>query len=97
MLFNYACEACGERLDKDFRIGKAPKTVACSCGKRAKRVYESMSFVLKGGNWPGKFRKFNAEMTERNEKAGRRMRKEHTPPVNLAAYDYGDGDVRGVG
>jgi hypothetical protein len=36
-----------------------------------------------------------SEMTKRNKQAGERM-KGRTPPVSLAAYDYGNGDVREV-
>jgi len=96
MLFTYECKSCGG-LERDFPIGKAPRKVKCKCGAPAKRTYESMSFVLKGGGWPGKSGSFNREMTQRNESAGRKMRKEHGDgPMKLVAHDYGDGDVREV-
>lgn len=93
MTFEYRCEKCGI-IEKDFPIGKADGEVPCDCGATAKRHYGSMSFVLKGGGWPGKSISMNREMTSRNEAAGRRMRKEHTPGMKPVAYDYGGGDVR---
>jgi len=96
MIFGYECEDCGG-FDRDFPIGKAPREVTCDCGKVAKRTYESCSFILKGGGWPSKKESFNKEMTQRNEAAGRRMKKEHGDgPVKLVAHDYGNGDIREV-
>ena len=96
MLFSYGCEECGG-FDRDFPIGKAPRGVTCDCGKVAKRTYDGMSFILKGGGWPSKKGSFNKEMTARNERANSRMRKEHGKgPVRTVAHDYGDGDIREV-
>lgn len=55
MIYGYSCP-CGEKIDAWFEMGKAPKTVKCSCGKRAKRDYTASrgGFLLKGGGWPGK-------------------------------------------
>jgi predicted nucleic acid-binding Zn ribbon protein len=61
-------------FEKDFRIGKAEAEVPCECGESAKRFFGEMSFVLKGGGWPGRSNRMNSEMTSRNEKAGERMR-----------------------
>ena len=98
MQFEYKCEECKIIFSKDFRIGQAEKLVDCpDCGNNeCKRHYGQMSFILKGGGWPGKSERLNNEMTARNEAAGHRMRKEHKPPVNLKALDYGNGDVREV-
>ena len=94
MLFQYKCQSCEHIFDKDFRIGQADAEVPCEeCKKVAKRFYGSMSFVLKGPGWPGRTGTMNREMTKRNEAAGKRMRKEHTP-MKTVAYDYGNGDVR---
>ena len=97
MLYGYSCEDCDVGLDYFFPIGKAPDRVDCpDCGdKRAKRLF-CTSFDLSSGGFPSRDGKFNREMTERNERAGKRMRKEHTPPVKTVAHDYGNGDVREV-
>lgn len=95
MRFEYVCRACEILFERDFRIGNAEKEVPCpECEKPCKRHYGNMSFILKGGGWPGRTGRLNREMTSRNEAAGRRMRKEHTPGVKTVAYDYGNGDVR---
>jgi putative FmdB family regulatory protein len=98
MLFDYKCSECNIIYEADFPIGKAEKTIEClECGKQAKRLFTSCNFVLKGGGWPGKKISFNKEMTERNNRAGRNMRKEHGDgPVKTVAHDYGNGDVREV-
>lgn len=98
MLFDYKCSDCEEQFEMSFPIGKAEDEVECpSCKKTAKRIFTSCNFVLKGGGWPSKAGSFNKEMTERNERAGRRMRKEHGDgPVRTVAHDYGNGDVREV-
>lgn len=96
MLFDYSCKSCGEVLEKDFPIGEAPSSIECECGERAKRSF-GCSFILKGGGWPSKFHRFNKEMTERNEAAGRRMRKEHGDgPLKQVAWDHGNGDIREI-
>lgn len=98
MQFDYKCPECSMVFEMTFPIGKAEETVKCpECGESAKRAFTSCSFILKGGGWPGKAGSFNAEMTERNEAAGKRMRKEHGDgPVRTVAHDYGNGDVREV-
>lgn len=98
MLYDYRCSECGAVFEEDFPLGKAEKEAPCpGCGSKAKRAFTSCNFILKGGGWPSKKNRFNKEMTERNERAGRRMRKEHGKgPVRTVAHDYGDGDVREV-
>ena len=98
MKYEYACHACEAIIEEEFRIGQAAETVACpGCGNECKRHYGSCNFILMGGGWPGKKNSFNKEMTERNEAAGRRMRKEHgSGPVKTVAHDYGNGDIREV-
>lgn len=97
MIFTYRCKECGKGIEADFRIGKAPSEIGCECGAYAKRSYESMSFVLKGGGWPSQGSRLNTEMTKRNEAAGRRQGKEWgSGPVKTVAHDYGNGDVREV-
>jgi hypothetical protein len=89
---------CELHFERDFRIGKADSIVKCpECDSDAKRIFTSCSFILKGGGWPSKSGSFNKEMTERNERAGKRMRKEHGDgPLRTVAHDYGNGDVREV-
>jgi putative FmdB family regulatory protein len=95
MQYGYVCSECGTGTEVDFPMGKAERTVKCACGAKAKRVFTNAGFILKGGYWPSKNMKFNREMTEKNEKAGERMRA-NKPPLTLAAHDYGGGDVREV-
>jgi len=79
-LFDYKCESCGEVLERDFPVGKAPQTIKCSCGESAGRFYGSVSFVLKGSGWPSQTHRRKAEGLAANEAAGRRMRKSHSSP-----------------
>ena len=96
MTYEYRCRDCNKDIEKDFPIGKADGEVPCpSCGDMAQRAFNSMSFILKGGGWPGKSNRMNGEMTARNKRAGERMRG-NKPGVELVAYDYGDGDIRDV-
>jgi putative FmdB family regulatory protein len=98
MIYEYKCFGCEIIFEKSYPIGKAEDKVSCpKCDNEAKRAFTSCSFILKGGGWPSKKASFNKEMTERNEQAGRRMRKEHGDgPVRTVAHDYGNGDVREV-
>jgi putative FmdB family regulatory protein len=98
MLYDYRCPECEAVFELNFPVGKAEQEAECpECGGQAKRAFTSCNFILKGGGWPSKKGRFNKEMTERNERAGRRMRKEHGDgPVRTVAHDYGDGDVREV-
>lgn len=96
MLFQYLCRECEVIVERDFRVGNADPEVVCpECKGVCSRHYGSMTFILKGGGWPGKTQKLNQEMTSKNEAAGRRMRGQ-TPGMRTVAYDYGDGDVRDV-
>jgi len=94
MLFPYQCVKCGRQFDGDWPIGKAPRTVPCpSCGGVGKRVYAGLSLGVRVvGGTP---RAFGERMKSRNLEAGERM-KGRKPPVRVAAYDYGKGDVREV-
>jgi hypothetical protein len=37
--YRYECDACNKQVNKDFRMGKAPPKVRCSCGSVANRFY----------------------------------------------------------
>ena len=93
MLYEYQCEKCQERLEEDFHMGKAPRTVKCRCGAAAKRVYSSFALSINGGI--NRKNTFGEDMKKRNQKAARRQ-KGQKAPVKTIAYDYGNGDVRGV-
>ena len=96
MLFPYQCEKCGNKLDGDFPIGKAPRSMPCTCGANAKRVYSGVSIAVSvHGVSSGRKMTFGEEMKQRNASAGKRM-KGHKPPVKLVGYDYGDGKVKEV-
>jgi putative FmdB family regulatory protein len=97
MTYEYRCAACGGNSEREFPIGKAEREVPCpACGGVARKLVSKSGLVFKGGGWPSKSVSLNAEMTRRNEEAGRRMRKEHKPGMRLAALDHGGGDVREV-
>ncbi len=93
MLYEYQCEECKERVEKDLSIGKAPRTVKCRCGATAKRVYNSFALSINGSI--DRKMGFGEELKKRNERAAKRMRG-NTPNVKTVAYDYGNGDVREV-
>jgi len=78
MIFQYVCNRCQKVHESTHRIGKAPREISCpDCGEKCERFYGEMNFILKGsaGSWPSKGKKFNREMTKRNEEAGKKMRK----------------------
>ena len=96
MKYEYSCPSCSQVFDGNFPMGTASATVVCPrCKKQAHRYFGGMSFVLKGGGFPSQSMKFNKEMTEKNAKAGRRM-KDNVPGLRRVATDYGNGDIRPV-
>jgi len=79
--YEYKCQGCGKHIEAAFPMGEAAKTITCKgCGGTAVRFFGQMNFVLKGGGWPSRFATFNSEMTQRNERAGQRMRRERVAP-----------------
>jgi len=95
MFYEFECESCDARVDRQFRMGAAPNAVKCdNCGKRAVRVYSSFALSVDGAI--DRKSTFGESMRKRNEKAAHRM-KGKPPPVRTVAYDHGNGDVRGVG
>lgn len=85
MLFAFSCEKCGNRVESDYRIGQAPRTVPCpKCGGTARRLYEACAFVLNGSGWPSKAIRTKGQQTRANEAAGERMRREHKAPKLVA-------------
>jgi len=97
MLYEYFCEKCDKVFDHDFKMGEAPETAPCKCGKQAARYYGKVGFILKGGGWPSKKSKFNAEQTRKNKDAGRRMHKNRsgTSP-KIVAHDFGGGKIKEI-
>jgi len=97
MIYEYQCKTCSTVFERDFPMGKAEPQVACECGADAKRKFSVGCLQVNGAGNPSNADAFNREMTARNERAGKRMRKEHGDGgVRLAALDYGNGDVREV-
>lgn len=96
-MYEFKCESCGQVIQENHPIGKAPSKLSCAgCGGSCERVW-SCNFVLVGGGWPGKSSKMKSDMTDRNDRAGRRMRKERSGTApKLVAHDFGGGDVREV-
>jgi len=91
MVYEYQCEKCKEITEKDFSMGKAPRSVKCGCGARAKRVYNSFALSINGGI--DRKSTFGEEMKKRNEKAAHRQQGQKAP-VRTVAHDYGNGDIR---
>jgi len=38
MIYQYECD-CGEKIDREFSMGKALQSIKCKCGKKAYRSY----------------------------------------------------------
>jgi hypothetical protein len=94
MLFPFQCEKCGKKMDEDFPIGKAPRSVRCSCGGTCRRVYAGTSLSIRvSGRTSGST--FGEQQRQKNLQASHRM-KGRKPPVRTVAYDYGNGDMREV-
>ena len=52
--YEYAC-SCGKRTIVEQSIHENTKeTVKCSCGKKAKRVFNTFAAVFNGTGWAGK-------------------------------------------
>ena len=94
MLYEYQCEECKERVEKDLSIGKAPRTVKCRCGATAKRVYNSFALSINGSI--DRKISFGEELKKQNKRAAHRQRGRKAP-VTTIAYDYGNGRVEEVG
>jgi len=91
MLYEYECEACGVITEQSSPMGKAPKTVKCSCGKKAVRVFSTPIIGIEGR--VNKVGGFGEEMKKRNQAAARRQQG-NKAPVRTIAHDYGGGDIR---
>lgn len=51
-IYEYRCEACGQRFERWQKISEPPATTCAACGKRrARRLISATSFVLKGTGW----------------------------------------------
>jgi len=96
MFFPYECQKCGKRFDGEFPIGQAPRGTRCpACKGIGRRVYEGTSIMLKTNGDNGGISRsssFGEQMKVRNAEAGRRMRKNRTPP-KLLGYSHTDGRV----
>lgn len=51
-IYEYQCEACGQRLEALQKISDAPLTECPECGKPAlRKLISAAGFRLKGGGW----------------------------------------------
>ncbi|HWP94755.1 MAG TPA: zinc ribbon domain-containing protein [Gammaproteobacteria bacterium] len=51
-LYEYACEACGERHEALQKVADAPLTDCPACGQPSlRRLISAAGFRLKGGGW----------------------------------------------
>lgn len=95
MQFPYECQKCHKRQEQAYGIGKAPRTVSCSCGGIAKRIYETTGLVFMVGGNPIRKSTFGESLKKRNMNASSKLHGKK-PPVRVTAYDYGNGDIRDV-
>ena len=86
MIFPYECQKCNKRQEQVYGIGKAPRTVPCSCGGVAKRIYETTGLVFMVGGKPIRKSTFGESLKKKNLDAAYRM-KGKKPPVRLVGYD----------
>ena len=54
--YEFICSECGTILDENHTMGKCPDETTCSCGKRAKRMYEAPEHYWKNCTWPGGYK-----------------------------------------
>lgn len=53
-VYEYQCEACGERYEAKHSINADPETKCVVCGEeRLRRLISASSFLLKGAGWFG--------------------------------------------
>lgn len=94
MFYEFECRACNTKAEQEFRMGKAPKSVKCGrCGGQAKRIFST--FALSIGGAINRKSTFGESMRNLNQKAAHRM-KGRERPARITAYDYGNGDIRGI-
>jgi len=93
MFYDFQCSKCGKCIERQFRMADVPRTVECSCGSTAKRVYNGFALDMNGGL--NRTSGFGESIKKKNDEAAKRMRG-NAPPVKTIAYDYGGGDIRGV-
>lgn len=71
MIFCYKCISCGNKLELNFPVGRAPKEYYCtkcnSLGMQRDFVSENVGFILVGGGWPGKTIKEDATWDKKTD------------------------------
>lgn len=50
-MYEYQCEACGDRFELRQKFSDAPVTDCPKCGGQVKKLISSTAFALKGGGW----------------------------------------------
>jgi putative FmdB family regulatory protein len=50
-IYEYVCEACGERLEQLQRMSDPPLTLCPRCGGALKRAVSAPAFQFKGSGW----------------------------------------------
>lgn len=88
MFYHYECDSCNAIIDLEFKMGKNPRTVKCSCGKRAERSIGAVDFTIDGISG-SRETTFGEEMKQRNNAAGKHMRERWEPTMpKLVGVDY---------
>ena len=86
MRYCYRDVETGEELELEFPIGQAPEKVRKKGRKLEidrEAMYNSQTFVLKGGGWPSQDIKRKTQMTKLNTEAGHRTRKTWGEPKKV--------------
>lgn len=50
-LYEYSCQACGQRFELIQRFSDQPEANCPSCGQSCERLFSAPSFQFKGSGW----------------------------------------------
>jgi putative FmdB family regulatory protein len=89
-IYEYDCESCQTNFERTLRMSECDTPQNCpGCGKAARKMISSTSFVLKGDSWPGKAIRVKGQMASKNRRLDTKM-KERPSPVTLAPNVNGE-------
>lgn len=88
--YEYDCAECSLNFERILRMSESDTPQSCpTCGKPARKMISSTSFVLKGDSWPGKAIRVKGQMASKNRRLDAKM-KERPSPVTLAPNVNGE-------
>jgi putative FmdB family regulatory protein len=77
-IYEYQCDACGDRTEVLQKMSDAPKTECLACGESAlKKKVSAVAFRLKGSGWyetdfkTGDKKNLAGDSTSKNDSAGK--------------------------